>query len=256
MELEATPGEPPHAVQLLQLPVYDMTKWQRGKYIKHTALMADPGSSTPSMLVAAMEAQYGNTVLTYDMETLRVRQRLFGHLYEITDIAVPPPSWQGAPLFATASKTGDVKVRGWRRPLPPNTFMAVQHTVCEKRKPHMRLRCTLHFAAPTPRSALAPYRTPAPAGVGRALTLLLPRRDVGGRRRGRRASGGAGGGAGRRWTAGGGSHVLRRWEGCRASCGDVLGKATSVARSLPVVCTATAGRRFERHPSWRMFACC
>ncbi len=109
-ELQASPGEPPHAVHLLQLPVYDMTKRERGKYIKTTAVIADPGSSTPPMLVAALEEQYGYTVLTYDMETLRVRQRLLGHLYEITAIAVPPPSWQGAPLFATASKTGDVKV--------------------------------------------------------------------------------------------------------------------------------------------------
>ncbi len=72
--------------------------------------MADPSGSAPPMLAAALEEQYGNTVMVYDMETLRVRQRLLGHLYEVTDIAVAPPSWQGAPLFATTSKTGDVKV--------------------------------------------------------------------------------------------------------------------------------------------------
>ncbi len=113
-ELEASPGVPPHAVHLLQLPVYDMSKRQRRNFAKQTALMADPASPTAPVLVAAMDEHYGNTVLTYDMETLRVRQRLLGHLYDIWDIAVPPPSWQGAPLFATTSWTGDVKVGGMK----------------------------------------------------------------------------------------------------------------------------------------------
>ncbi len=110
-ELEATRGVRPHAVHLLQLPVYDMTKRQRVKYIRQTALMADPASPAAPVLVAALEGPYGNTVMVYDMGTLRVKQQLLGHLYDVTDIAVPPPSWQGAPLFATASRTGDVKVR-------------------------------------------------------------------------------------------------------------------------------------------------
>ncbi len=89
-----------------------MSKRKRSNFVKRTAVLADPASPAAPVLVAALNEHYGNTVLTYDMETLRVRQRLLGHLYDITGVAVPPPSWQGAPLFATASRTGDVKV-GW-----------------------------------------------------------------------------------------------------------------------------------------------
>ncbi len=113
LKLEATPGVPPHVVHLLQLPVYDMGQRKRVKYIRQTALMADPASPAAPALVAALEGPYGNTVLTYDMETLRVRHKLLGHLYTVTDIAVPPPSWQTPGLFATASRTGDVKVGQW-----------------------------------------------------------------------------------------------------------------------------------------------
>ncbi|GIL69727.1 hypothetical protein Vretimale_10178 [Volvox reticuliferus] len=52
----------------------------------------------------------GSIIVTYDMETLQVKQRLFGHLYDITDIAAPPSAWQQPSLFATCAHSGDVKI--------------------------------------------------------------------------------------------------------------------------------------------------
>ncbi|EFJ43242.1 hypothetical protein VOLCADRAFT_96524 [Volvox carteri f. nagariensis] len=72
-----------------------------------TRLLYDGTAPTAPILVAALT---GNIVVSYDLETLRVKQQLLGHLYGITDIAVPPSAWRQSDLFATCARSGDVKL--------------------------------------------------------------------------------------------------------------------------------------------------
>ncbi|KAG2446142.1 hypothetical protein HXX76_000739 [Chlamydomonas incerta] len=52
----------------------------------------------------------GNMILAWDMDTRRVRNRFFGHLLKVTDMAAPPASCQQPHIFASCSHGGDVKV--------------------------------------------------------------------------------------------------------------------------------------------------
>jgi hypothetical protein len=75
--------------------------------IRQTQFLYDAAAPSAPTLVAALG---GNIVVSYDMETQRVRQCLFGHLYDIMDIAAPPPSWRQPNVFATCGRSGDVKL--------------------------------------------------------------------------------------------------------------------------------------------------
>ncbi|KAG2440537.1 hypothetical protein HYH02_010415 [Chlamydomonas schloesseri] len=52
----------------------------------------------------------GNMILTWDMDTKRVRNRFFGHLYQVEDLAAAPPECRQQHLFASCARNGDVKI--------------------------------------------------------------------------------------------------------------------------------------------------
>ncbi|GIL66444.1 hypothetical protein Vafri_19955 [Volvox africanus] len=126
--VSAIHGVPPHTIGLLPLPS-PFGKPSPAEILRRLARSSDFESSAlygggaadvgPIQLTRLLNddaaptlaaALSGNIIVTYDMETLRVKQRLFGHLYGVTDIAAPPSSWQQPKLFATCACSGDVKI--------------------------------------------------------------------------------------------------------------------------------------------------
>jgi hypothetical protein len=107
-DLECSKGTAPHAVLRLQRPGSADSCF----HIHQTCLLAAI-AGPPDTLAAAFSALYSDTyiVATYDIETQRAKRLMLGHLGEIMDLVAAPASWHGAEhIFATASRTGDVKV--------------------------------------------------------------------------------------------------------------------------------------------------
>ncbi|KAG2430885.1 hypothetical protein HXX76_009858 [Chlamydomonas incerta] len=149
-ELEGTVGRAPDAAYLLPKPIDSAAETltglrhgqrrtpgmaARAEMVTRTLLL---GASSPTAgstsgaaaahwgaggttLVAALDGTGGvggglggNMIVAWDLETKRVRNRFFGHLNDITDLAAPPPSWQQQQptqqLFASCARSGDAKV--------------------------------------------------------------------------------------------------------------------------------------------------
>jgi WD40 repeat protein len=106
-ELEISMGVAPQQVFMLQRPV---TSSSSGSWsLQETCLLTEPfDRSTPRTLVATLRS---NVIVAYDLETQRIKQQFFGHLYEIQDICPAPEAWPGShQMFATCALSGDVKI--------------------------------------------------------------------------------------------------------------------------------------------------
>jgi WD40 repeat protein len=114
--LECSAGTLPHvSLRLQQPPSNSSSSSSRSSFRVHQTCLLTPAaaSQAPYTLAAVCSVLYPktNAVITYDMETQRAKRLLAGHTREVTDIAAAPAAWFGAQhVFATASKSGDVKI--------------------------------------------------------------------------------------------------------------------------------------------------
>jgi WD40 repeat protein len=102
-------GAAPQQIFMLQRPVTSSSSSSGGWTLQNTCLLTEPfDRSTSRTLVATLRS---NIILAYDLETQRIKQQFFGHLYEIQDICPAPEAWSGSSqLFATCARSGDVKI--------------------------------------------------------------------------------------------------------------------------------------------------
>lgn len=114
-EVEVSMGVNPHTVSMLPCPRRGSKLSLRSgdfcSIFDRTCLLND-GQKTLAVSLSS------NVVVTYDITTMKAKQTLLGHMHEISDLAPAPLSWQQPDLFASCSRTGDVKLWDVRTPGP------------------------------------------------------------------------------------------------------------------------------------------
>ncbi|KAG2486784.1 hypothetical protein HYH03_014583 [Edaphochlamys debaryana] len=76
---------------------------------------SSPSSTSSATLIAALSSAHDHVcpILAYDLETLRIRNRFFGHIYGVSGLS---PSPESPHLFASSARSGNVKLWDVRSP--------------------------------------------------------------------------------------------------------------------------------------------